>query len=596
MVMDAKVEFIGIGRPLPMPSLKDHHIPESDYFSLGTLRNTTMETVMRSTIAKHDEGWAPTVTEAEGLICRWGQWKRRDSLNVSNSSLSEMRKANADSDALPWPDACKKVSDRMIDDQKKLIPKRQDETEQFLVKGHRTFGNVPAWSESDDVDGYRFVIHDLIKTMPAENQLKVATYMIQNSAAFERLTNHDLIDMWDYFSMGFDHLTLQDRITQDSALSSGLGDALVQLYDLPKGAKETKASRNALQTFMHADQLFFRALSSGIYPQEKIVSVMSVRMQEQSIGRELTSLRSFLANESMSTANEREIMAESLRTIMGLSKEAPVARTLEEFYASLKFEEYPLSKAIESYRPKWLKRIFDANGVRQDATIIDMACGTGWMTEGLHAQGYDSVQGMDHNPHQLATAKELYPDIADAFIQGDYHTPAIPDASADVICLLGRTSHHDDLDQMLQVLREAKKRLKPEGLFIFDRGDPTQGTYKLQLDQFHDMLQKFGIPEAFLAKDYRTVDSPDGVHFMDRDVSPEAALLGKIIDAGFTPTVYYEENFNGHGDRNMVFVCKNVEPHMDVSSFDWYVGQGEKIIRATTRHDASVIYPFTPPT
>ncbi len=557
---------------------------------LETLRNTTMNTLMREVIKLHDEnGWTPDLETAEALVCRWTQWIRE--FQRDPQYYGDAGEFIKNTPSLPWPDKCKYSKGLEISDHEGTW--FEDEYSEYatLLEGSKTFGTVYVTDPSDVRDDYQRVIQTVIEGLNIEDKVQLSGYILRNDEVFNKVLGGDYVYLWDLHNLALRSVDFTDPKVLEMANNCGMGDSLVQIYSA--GDNEFYDLRNVLKMYK-LDRLLYEAIATDKYSDEQIRLTMGARMSRNGEGREINALREFLLDEKHESPERRKRIEDLVRKIMGLTEDKPVAKSLIEFYSSLKFEDYALSKAVESYRPVWLSRLFDKYKIPEDAALSDWACGTGWLTSGLRRIGYKQARGMDINEAHIQKARELYPDDRDAFSVGDFTAPDVPADSQDVIFIMGRTTHHLDRLELHSLLDQAKHCAKPGGLIIFDRGDPSVGTYRTFLSKFRRVMHGFGYTFRQLSELYHTVDSPDGIHFMDRDVSRESELLEIILREHLIPEVYYENNFNGKDDRNIVFVCR--KPKTESKDLGWSRDKEEKIIAKLPRHDASEIYSFTPPT
>jgi ubiquinone/menaquinone biosynthesis C-methylase UbiE len=93
------------------------------------------------------------------------------------------------------------------------------------------------------------------------------------------------------------------------------------------------------------------------------------------------------------------------------------------------------------------------------ATILDVGCGTGWMSETLSRQGY-RVTGLDLHPDGLRATRRAIPDAM--LVQGEAHHLPLEDGSWEAAILLDILEHVDDR----AVLRELRRVLRPAGAAI----------------------------------------------------------------------------------------------------------------------------------
>jgi 2-polyprenyl-3-methyl-5-hydroxy-6-metoxy-1,4-benzoquinol methylase len=106
----------------------------------------------------------------------------------------------------------------------------------------------------------------------------------------------------------------------------------------------------------------------------------------------------------------------------------------------------------------------------QDAKILEVGCGTGWLSSQLREFG--KISAVDLGAEIIETAKAQCPEID--FRSGDIHTLDLPVNSFDVIVTLETFSHVPD---QAAFVRRLSQLLKPGGVlllttqnkFVFDR-------------------------------------------------------------------------------------------------------------------------------
>jgi len=97
-------------------------------------------------------------------------------------------------------------------------------------------------------------------------------------------------------------------------------------------------------------------------------------------------------------------------------------------------------------------------------TILEVGCGTGSYTKILLKKGYD-VTAVDISDNMLKIAREK---CAGKFLKGDIRTVSINnkfDACIAMFAVMGYITKNSDI---INVLNNIRRHLKPNGLFIFD--------------------------------------------------------------------------------------------------------------------------------
>lgn len=97
-------------------------------------------------------------------------------------------------------------------------------------------------------------------------------------------------------------------------------------------------------------------------------------------------------------------------------------------------------------------------------TVLDMACGTGTLTNGL-AQDYE-VEGLDFSEGQIAVAQSNFPNIT--FHNMDMANFEL-DKKFDVItCLFNSINHLTNFDSWIKTFKAVNKHMNADGIFVFD--------------------------------------------------------------------------------------------------------------------------------
>ena len=112
-------------------------------------------------------------------------------------------------------------------------------------------------------------------------------------------------------------------------------------------------------------------------------------------------------------------------------------------------------------------------GLTQDASILELGCGTGRLLEPLAAQGY-RVVGVDREAATLDKARErLTPWLSRVqLIQGDMRSFTLSNPVALVFAGLNTLMHLATPDDQLACLRVARRCLKDDGVLVIDLQNP----------------------------------------------------------------------------------------------------------------------------
>ncbi|TKJ37259.1 hypothetical protein CEE37_14190 [candidate division LCP-89 bacterium B3_LCP] len=103
--------------------------------------------------------------------------------------------------------------------------------------------------------------------------------------------------------------------------------------------------------------------------------------------------------------------------------------------------------------------------IPENSKLLDIGCGAGRTTRYFHAQGHDVI-GIDYAPNMIEKAKAIAPQID--YRVGDVMNLEFDDHSFEVVVFSfnGLDMLHP-YENRLYALREIRRVVKPEGLFIF---------------------------------------------------------------------------------------------------------------------------------
>jgi ubiquinone/menaquinone biosynthesis C-methylase UbiE len=122
----------------------------------------------------------------------------------------------------------------------------------------------------------------------------------------------------------------------------------------------------------------------------------------------------------------------------------------------------------------YLVELLQENNINND-TIAELGCGTGNVTEILAEKGYNVI-GIDCSQEMLEIAAEkLYGSVDLLEKQGqiiyvcqDMRELELPDKVSAVVSLCDSMNYITEYEDLVRVLKNVKKYLKPDGVFIFD--------------------------------------------------------------------------------------------------------------------------------
>lgn len=109
-----------------------------------------------------------------------------------------------------------------------------------------------------------------------------------------------------------------------------------------------------------------------------------------------------------------------------------------------------------------------------DAAILDLCCGQGRHTLELARRGFENLTGIDRSSYliRIARRRAKKDKLQVIFKEGDARHVRVPEASQDVVCMMGNSFGYFDRDEDdLTVLKSVKAALKPGGKLALDITD-----------------------------------------------------------------------------------------------------------------------------
>lgn len=139
---------------------------------------------------------------------------------------------------------------------------------------------------------------------------------------------------------------------------------------------------------------------------------------------------------------------------------------------------YDLNNRLHSFGldERWRKAAVRAARVRAGDDIVDIACGTGDLTEQFAGTPARSVLGLDFTPAMLdiarvKSARRKHPNAVPRYEHGDATALALPDASADVVSIAFGLRN---VGAPERALAEFRRVLRPGGrLVVLEFDEPT---------------------------------------------------------------------------------------------------------------------------
>lgn len=246
------------------------------------------------------------------------------------------------------------------------------------------------------------------------------------------------------------------------------------------------------------------------------------------------------------------------------------------FYDEVAEESHPMTEEREGdRRVQMLLKILSELGVGSEDLIIDVACGSGWLTGRLRNQGY-KVLGVDNNDKYLARATEKY---GNYFSKGDMlhlrHFLEKNGFKPKVEIINGRSVQH------IRTISDTWEF--DSDIVIFDALDPYTGIQGERLKKTRDFLaENFGFDKDWLEENFWNIlgSIDNGKTLMDRFCPPEDWWKMEMESRGYKVKTIREYNFDGTGTDNLVFICQKLPEDL--------INEGERnaaLLRAVRRRE-----------
>ncbi|MBR4241391.1 MAG: class I SAM-dependent methyltransferase [Eubacterium sp.] len=211
--------------------------------------------------------------------------------------------------------------------------------------------------------------------------------------------------------------------------------------------------------------------------------------------------------------------------------------------------------------------------VNKSKKVIDLACGTGIMSEKLLESGF-SVIGIDLSQEMLTVADSKLSSIGGNYslIKSEMQNFALSEPADACICCLDSINHLTSEEDVLKTFKNVFCSIRNGGVFIFD----VNTVYKHKT-ALNNKAYIFDEDDFFLAWDNETlendtvriildffIENDEGLYerhseeFLERAYSEED-LKNMLKESGFTDIeVYGDLNFSVPDDENerLFFICK----------------------------------------
>lgn len=208
---------------------------------------------------------------------------------------------------------------------------------------------------------------------------------------------------------------------------------------------------------------------------------------------------------------------------------------------------YDLNNRLHSFGldQRWRRKAVELAGVRATDDVVDVACGTGDLTELFALSGARSVVGLDFTPQMLDIARDKSaraegPSRGRAkprYEQGDATNLSLADGSVDVLSIAFGLRNVGD---PLKALGEFRRVLRPGGrLVVLEFDEPRNPLIRAANRLYTHRIMP--VTASLIARDrsgaYRYL--PRSVEtFLDRDRLREALLSVGFTDVRQTPLTF----------------------------------------------------------
>lgn len=222
-------------------------------------------------------------------------------------------------------------------------------------------------------------------------------------------------------------------------------------------------------------------------------------------------------------------------------------------------------------RSDYISDFFKANGINQ-GTILDLACGTGSISEYLIQMGYRII-GIDLSENMLCVASQKLLKHSSNFslLNGKMQDFELPEPVDGCVCSLDSINHLENADDVLLTFKNVYNSLKDNGIFVFD----VNTIYKHQ-NVLGDNAFVFDEEDYFLAWDNELIDDTTVRILLDffvyngesydrysEEIIENSYSVEKLTDmlneTGFRDIQIYDEltkNPAKKDSERLYFVCK----------------------------------------
>ncbi len=217
-------------------------------------------------------------------------------------------------------------------------------------------------------------------------------------------------------------------------------------------------------------------------------------------------------------------------------------------------------------------------GGKKNGILLDLACGTGSLSEEMARLGYDVI-GVDRSEEMLSAAidKKLLSGLDIQYLCQDMQKLDMFGTVDITLCTLDSLNHLKNIDAIRRTVKRVALFSEPEALFIFDMNTPRKhmktlgnNTFVYETDNVFCIWQNEYFPESSdnrvdIALDFFEKDK-DGRYLRTSEEFSEIALETDVIrdilrKAGFEISAEYDSDSNspvGADTDRILFICKKI--------------------------------------
>lgn len=184
-----------------------------------------------------------------------------------------------------------------------------------------------------------------------------------------------------------------------------------------------------------------------------------------------------------------------------------------------------------------------------DAAILDLCCGQGRHTLELARRGYANLTGIDRSSYliRIARRRAKKDKLKVTFKEGDARYIRVPEASQDLVCMMGNSFGYFDRDEDdLAVLKSIKAVLKPGGKLVLDITDGAwmRKNYEPRTWEWIDQNQ-FVCRERGMSTDGGRLISREVVTHAERGVIADQLYAERLYTRGSITALLETAGFKG---------------------------------------------------